>query len=157
MEHAQNLIGCIGRVGEWAENVENGAHAQGFAHRRNVFHRAVVVGGEHKAHADFIDTLRHLFRREVHRHAHVLHDVGCAARRRHGSTAVFGDARARTCGHKHRSGGNIKGLCLVAACAHNIHQLVFVQYGHFGGKIAHHGGRSGNFRHGFHFDAQAYQ
>jgi len=51
MEHAHQDVGRAGRVGERAQDVEDGAHAQLAAHRRHVFHGRVVVGREHEADA----------------------------------------------------------------------------------------------------------
>jgi hypothetical protein len=53
MENTHDLLRCVGRVGQRAEDIENRPHAQFAAHRRGVFHRAVVVGREHEADAGF--------------------------------------------------------------------------------------------------------
>jgi hypothetical protein len=51
VEHAHQDVGRAGRVGQRAEDVEDGAHAQLLAHRGDVLHRRVVVGREHEADA----------------------------------------------------------------------------------------------------------
>ena len=115
----------------------------------------VVVLREHEADAGLLYALRDLFGRQAEVGAHTLEHVGRAAGRRNGAASVFGYFRARRCGDKHGGGGDIEGFRAVAARADHVDQVFRIRYGHFGGKLAHHGSGGGDFRHGFHFDAQA--
>ena len=58
-------------------------------------------------------------------------------------------------GHEHGGAGNIEGVRAVAAGADHVDEFVGLGHGHFGGKFAHYLGSGADFRHGFHFDAQA--
>jgi hypothetical protein len=78
VEDAHDLLRRVGRVGQRAEDVENGPHAQFAAHRRGVLHRAVVVGREHEADAGFGDALRDLRRIQVDIGAERFEHVGAA-------------------------------------------------------------------------------
>jgi hypothetical protein len=62
VEHAHQDIGRAGRIGQRAQQVEDGAHAQLAAHRRHVLHGRVVVGREHEANAGLGNALRDLRR-----------------------------------------------------------------------------------------------
>lgn len=78
MEDAEHLVGCAGGVGERAEDVEEGAHAEFATHRRGVLHGAVVIGGEHEADTDFVDALADLLGAEVDVDAERFEHVGAA-------------------------------------------------------------------------------
>ena len=56
VKHAHQNMGRAGRVGQRAQDVEDGAHAELFADGRDVFHGRVVVGREHEADADLLNT-----------------------------------------------------------------------------------------------------
>ena len=56
VKNAHQNMGCAGRVGQRAQDVEDGAHAQLFTDGRDVFHGRVMVGREHEADADLFDT-----------------------------------------------------------------------------------------------------
>jgi hypothetical protein len=68
VENAHQRVGRAGRIGQRAEDVEQGAHPHLAAHRRHVLHGAVMVGREHEAEAGFRDTGGNLLGRQ--------HDVG---------------------------------------------------------------------------------
>ena len=51
VEHTHQDVRRIGRVGQRAQDVEDGAHTEFLAHGRHVLHRGVVVRREHEADA----------------------------------------------------------------------------------------------------------
>src|SRR5205085_1869408 len=63
--HAEHLVACLGWIGEWAKNVEDGTNADFTASRANVLHSGMVGGSEHEAEADLLDAACHLLWAEV--------------------------------------------------------------------------------------------
>ena len=78
MEHAHQDVGRTGRVGQRAEDVEDRAHAELAAHRRDVFHRRVVIRRKHEAQAGLGNALRYRRRRQRQVHAQCFQHVGTA-------------------------------------------------------------------------------
>ena len=76
MEHAHQGVRRAGRIGERAEDVEEGAHAQFLAHRCHVLHGRVMIGREHETHAGRLQAFGHLRRREIDLHAERFQHVG---------------------------------------------------------------------------------
>ena len=154
MEDAHQDIGGAGRVGQWAQDIEDGAHAQFFAHGRHVFHGRVVVGRKHEANALLFQALGDLCRLEVDIHTQGFQHIGAAALAADASAPVLADLGAGGCGHKHAAGGDVEGVAAVAAGAHNVHQMGFVLHFHLGGEFAHHPRGGGDFTNGFLLDTQ---
>ena len=157
VEHADQLVFRAGGIGHRAQDIENRAESQCLAYGGDVAHGGVMVLGKHEADAAFGNLPRNGFGRRIQRRAQLLQHIGRTAGRRYRTPAVF--RHLRPCGgrHKHGCGGNIEGFGTVAARADNVHQMRQRRHGHFYGKFAHHAGGGGNFRHGFHFNAQADQ
>src|SRR3546814_4185033 len=61
VEDAHELIGGVGRVGERAQYIENGAYGKFFAHGAHILHGAMVGGSEHEADAGALKAFSHLF------------------------------------------------------------------------------------------------
>ena len=155
MKNAEQRIGSASRVGERAEDVEDGAYAHLAAHRGNIFHGRMVIRGEHEtdprrrqAFAD-LRWLEHDVRTKRFEH------IGAARAGRHAAIAVLGHFGARSRGNKHRCRRNIEGMRTVAACADDIDKARIV--GHFDARrqLAHHLRSGGDLTNGFFFDAQA--
>src|SRR5690606_17678919 len=68
VEDAHELVGGIGRVGQRAQDVEDGPHPQFFAHGSDVLHGTVVGGGEHEANTDLFNAFGHLPGRQIDVH-----------------------------------------------------------------------------------------
>jgi hypothetical protein len=115
VENAHQRVGRAGRIGQRAEDVEQGAHPHLAAHRRHVLHGAVMVGREHEAEAGFRDTGGNLFRRQ--------HDVGAErspARRPHRNWRTRCARRAwppcrRPQRRQGRGRGDVEGVRRIAA------------------------------------------
>ena len=59
VEHPHEDVGGARRIGQGAEDVEDGAHTQLLAHGGHVLHGRVVVGREHKTDAHITDAIRY--------------------------------------------------------------------------------------------------
>ena len=124
MEHAHQNIGCASRIGERAQDVEDGAHTQLFAHRRHVFHGGVVVGREHETNAHLRNALCDLRGREVDADTQTLEHIGAAAFAADAAAAMLADFGTCCGGHKHRTSRNVEGVRAIATGAHDVHQML---------------------------------
>jgi hypothetical protein len=88
-----------------------------------VLHRAVVIGGEHEADADFIDAAADLLRRQVDIDAERFENVGAARLRGDRASAMLGDAGPGRGGDEHRRRRDVEGLRAVAAGAAGVDQV----------------------------------
>ena len=117
VEHADQLAPGAGRVGERAQQVEDGPRAELDPRRPHVAHGAVVPGRHEEADPGlpqrFADE-RHV---RVDGDAEGGEQVGRARARRERAVAVLGDGHAAACGHQRRSGRDVEGALRVAARA----------------------------------------
>ena len=156
MEYAHQRVGRAGRVGERAEDVENGAHAHFLAHRGDVLHRRMVVGREHEAHADGCDALGHLCRglrsmlAPSASNTSALPDFDDTLRPP--CLATVAPAAAAT---KADGGGDVEGVGGIAAGADDVDEVVVVRHLDLGAQFAHHGRGGGDLADGFLLGAQA--
>ena len=97
------------RIGERAEQIENRANPQFARIGADIFHRRMVVGREHKADANFVNTARNRFGRKIQMHAERFQNVRRTAFGRNGAIAVFGDFRARRRRDERRRRRDIEG------------------------------------------------
>src|SRR5690606_37212749 len=139
---------CAGRVGQRAEDVEEGAHAHFAAHRRHVLHGAVVVGREHEADAGGLDAGGDLLRRKVDVGTEGLKRVGAAGTGRDAAATVLGDAGAGGGGDEDRGGGDVEGVRRVAAGADDVDEMAVVRELHRGRQFAHDAGGGGDLADG---------
>ena len=157
MKDAHQLIGGTGRISQRAEKVENRAYAELFAHRGDVFHRAVVSGGKHKADAGFRNARGDLFGRQGQVGAECFEYIRAARRGGRTASAVFGNRNTRGGGHKHRGRGDVKGVAAITARATHVDHVLRIVDMHGGGEFAHHFRSGSDFTNGFFFDAQAHE
>ncbi len=154
MEHAHQNIGCASRIGEWAQDVEDGSHTQLFAHRRHIFHGWVVVGCEHETNAHLRNALRDLRWREVDADTQTLEHIRTAAFAADAAATMFAHFGTCCCGDKHRASRNVEGVRAIATGAHDVHQMLAISDLHFGRKLTHDLRRGGDFTNGFFFHTQ---
>jgi hypothetical protein len=155
MEHAHQHRRRAGRIGQRAEDVEDGAHAHLAAHRRDHLHRRMMDRREHEADAGLLDGGGHLLRLQFDHRAQRFQRVGAAGLGRHAAVAVLGHARTGGGGHEHRAGGDVEGVRAIATGADDIDQVGGIGHRHWPGEFAHHGGRRGDLVHGLLLHAQA--
>ena len=116
---AQQLHGGAARVGQGAQDVEDGADAQLLADGANIFHGGVVFLGEEEAHAHLVEQL-HAFRRTLlDVHPQGFQAVGGAAPGGRRPVAVLGHLHAAGSGHQGGGGGDVEAVGVVAAGADN--------------------------------------
>eukprot|EP01137_Pigoraptor_chileana_P020486 Opistho-2@82927 len=104
MEHTHQDVLGIGRIGQRAEDVEDGAHAQFAAHRGDVLHRRMVVRREHEADAGLRNALGHLGRAQHDVGAQGFQHIGAAGLAGDAAVAVFGDLGTAGRGDEHGAG-----------------------------------------------------
>ena len=149
-KNAEKLAGCAGGVGERPQQIEQGAHAELFAHRAGKTHGLVEGGGKHEGDADFVERLLHEFGRGVKIEAEAFEAVGAAALAGAGAVAMLGDGGASASGHKGDGGGDVEGDAAIAAGANGV-EGVGGERLHAGGGGAHGTGRADDFRNGLAF------
>src|SRR5256712_7516078 len=154
MENAHRLVLRARRVGERAEDVEEGAHAELLAHRRGVLHRRVMRGREHEAEAELVDRLPGLLRRERNAGAERFQHVGAARGRRHRAPHVLGHPGTRRGGDESRAGRDVEGMRRVATGAAGIDEMRIVLHLDVGRQLAHHLRRGGDLPDRFLLHAQ---
>ena len=154
MKNPHQNIRRIGRIGEGAQDVEEGSHTQLFSDGRHILHGRVVVGREHEAHPCLSNTLCDLFGVEMKARPQTLQHIGAPALRAHAAVAVFAHPSSRCGRHEHRASRYIEGVRAVAAGAHDVDQMRAVLDVHFGGELAHDFGRGRDLADGFFFHAQ---
>ena len=157
VENAHQDVRCTCRVGQWAEDVEDGAHAQFTAHGRHIFHGGVVVGREHEANAGLFDAARNGLRLELNRRAHGFQNIGAARFARHTAIAVLAHPGTRGSSHKHGASGDVESVAAVAPGANDVEQMGLVSDVHRCGELAHDLRRGSDLADGFLLDAQAQQ
>ncbi len=154
IEHAEQLVRRISRIGERSQQIEQRPHAQRLAHWRGVLHGAVVVRREQEAQSHRIDQLADTLRASVQVDAEMLQDIGAAAAGAHRASAVLGDFCATRGGDKGGGGGDVEGVQRVAAGAAGVDQMATVSHHHLGRELAHHLGGGGDLGDCLAFAAQ---
>ena len=122
-EHPDDLRARVGRIGERADQVEDGAKAERAAKRTESLHGRVIERREEEDEAGFAQTFDGQLRRKFNGDAESLEDIGSAAARSDGAVAVLGDAGSGGCGNERGSTGNVEGLRTTAAGADTIDEL----------------------------------
>ena len=155
MEHAHHLVFRAGGVGERAQDVEQGAHTEFLAHRRRVFHRAVVIGREHETDTDFPDRSRDLLRLQVDVDAERLQHVSAARLARYRASAVLRDRSTRRSRDERRGGRDVEAVRGIASRAAGIDQHIVSHDRNVGREFAHDLRRGSNLADRFLLHAQA--
>ena len=114
---ADHLRGCCGGVGKRAEEVEDGADAEGTAERHDGAHEGMVRGRMEEGEAVVAEGFGGLGGGEVDGDAERLEHVGGAGLRGDGAIAMFGDRRSSRRGDEGCGGGDVEGAGVVAAGA----------------------------------------
>ena len=133
--HADDLRGSSRRIGERAEQIEHGAHAQFAARGHGVARGGVHGRRKKKSDADFFDGCGHALRRQIDAHAEMFEHVRRAAARTDRAVAVLRHAHARARHHERRRGRNVECARSVAAGAAGIDQRFDRRRGGLPGKI----------------------
>ena len=106
---ADHLRGGSGGIRERAKEVEYGAPAGLAARCAGMLHGGVHGGSEEEADAERSDGFADALARDVELHAEGFEHIGRTAAGAEGAIAVFGDARARSCGNEGRGGRDVEG------------------------------------------------
>ena len=132
-----------GGIGERAEEIESGAHADLFARGGGVASGGVSGGSEQKSEAQFANGVAAALERNVDADAEGFEHVGGAAARTGGAIAVLGDVRAGCRGDDGGRGGNIESVAAIAAGAAGVDQMRGTEafIGENGGGVAAHDAR----------------
>ena len=151
---ADQLVRGRRRIGEGAEDVEDGAGGDLAARADGITHGRVIGRREEEGDTDLLDALGGLVRRERQRRAERLEHIG-AAGAAIGAIAVFGHAHSRACQHESRDRADVELLRAVAACANDVDERCIADVGLDGhGAAAHGRGAAGDFLDGFALDSQ---
>src|SRR3954470_12503041 len=110
MEYTDQLVASSGRIGQRAEDIEQGSHTQFAAYRCGVLHRAVVIGRKHKPHTRLAYALSHLIRRQVQIYSERLENIRAAGFAGYGSPAMLCDLCASRCGNEHGCRRNVVSM-----------------------------------------------
>ena len=102
-------------VGERAEQVEDGAHAELAARHGGVPRGGVERGREQEGPARLVEAALDRLQRRVDAHPELLEHVGAAAAAAHRAVAVFGHGHAAAGDHQRGDGGDVEGPGAVAA------------------------------------------
>ena len=167
-QHARQRFGPLGpgnahhlrrrprRVGQRPQDVEDRAHAQFLADRRDVLHRRMVVGREHETDAGLLDAAGDLLGLEVDVGTQAFQHIGAAALAADAAAAMLADLGASRGSHEHAAGGNVERVRSVTPRADDVDQMRLVADMNGRGELAHDLGRSGNFAHGLFLDTQSH-
>ena len=152
------MRGSSGGIGERAEQIENGAHAQFAARGNRIARGRVHRGSVEEADTDLFDGFGDAFGREFNFYPEGFEHVRGAAARAGGAIAMFRDAHACAGDYEGDGGGNVEGATRVAASAAGVHEH-FVRMFAAGGKnrrgVAAHGeSEADDFVNRFTFYAQ---
>ncbi|OQA39024.1 MAG: hypothetical protein BWY52_03173 [Chloroflexi bacterium ADurb.Bin325] len=156
-EDAHQLAARACRVGQRAEDIEDGAHVQVAARADGVLHGRVQLRGKQKADADLVHAAPDLLRRQVEVDAQLGQHVGAAAATGAGAVAVLGDAHARARRHEGDRRADVERARPIAAGAAGIEQVAVKARGHPDGVGAHGAGAAQNLGLGLALHAQAHQ
>ena len=126
MVDAHDLAARAGGVEEGAEDVQDRAHAQGFADGHNCFQLRVMRGGEEEGEVVGAEGLGGFAGGELDGDSEGFEDVGGATEGGYGSIAVLGDADAGGCGDEGGGGGDVEGAAGVAAGAAGVDQFLLL-------------------------------
>ena len=155
MEDAEQDVGRTGRIGQRPQDVEEGAHAELPAHRRDVLHRGVVIRCEHEADAGPGDAVGDLSGIERQADAERLDHVGAARLAADAAPAMLADPGAGGGDHEHRAGRDVEGVGAVAAGADDVDQMRLVGDLDLDRELAHDLGRGGDLAYGLLLGTQA--
>ncbi|GFG75542.1 hypothetical protein MBOT_29070 [Mycobacterium botniense] len=105
----------LGRVRQWAKEIEDRRHPHFAPHRRCVRIGGVKSRGEAEPDPDFGDATGHLIGPQVDAHPEGLEGVSSPGKRGNRPVAVFDHRHTRRCRHDRRHRGHIDGVDAVAA------------------------------------------
>ena len=118
--NTRELDARASRVGERTEDVEDGALTHLFARTNGIFHGGMKLGREHEADADLLNGGGNLLGRDVEIDAEGRENIGTAALGGSGAVAVLGNFTPCACEDERSGGGDVEGVCTVAACADDV-------------------------------------
>jgi len=121
-EGAGQLAAHTRRVGERAEDVEDGAGAELAPHGHNMGDGRVVHGRHHEADTGLGQRALDHLGAHAHLHAHLPQRIGGAAQRGEVAVAVLGHRHARARHDEGRGGGDVERALAVAAGADDVHR-----------------------------------
>ena len=113
-----------GRVGQWPEDVEDGARGQLATNGRRVPHGRMVRLGEQEAEAELVDRPLDLRGRQVEAETERLEHVGGPRRRGDRAVAVLGHAGARSGRHQRGRRGDVEGPRAVAPRSSGVDEIL---------------------------------
>src|SRR6266851_402650 len=112
---AHDLCGGSGGVGERADEMEDGADAEGAADGHDGLHRGMEAGSVEEGETMFAERGCSFGGREIDGEAEGFEDVGGTALRGDGAVAVFGDGGSGGGSDEGGGGGNVEGAAGVGA------------------------------------------
>src|SRR5271154_5058825 len=115
--YADDLRGGSGGVGERADEMKDGADAEGAADGHDGLHGRVERGCVEEGEAMFAEVGRAFGGRESYGNAERFEDVGGAALRGDAAVAVFGDGGSGGGGDEGSGGGDVEGAGEIGAGA----------------------------------------
>ena len=157
MKYAHQRIRRRCRIRQRPQNIEQSPHPHFTAHRRNVLHRRMMIGREHKANAGLFETLRDLGGIEGNCSPQGFEDIGRSGLGRDAAIAVLGNPCARCRGDEHCCGGDIERVSAIAPRANDIDDGSAGADLHRDSELAHDHRRSSDFADRLFFDAQSGQ
>ena len=134
-EDAEYLELRTRRIGERAEQVEDGADAELGPHGRDMAHGAVMGAGEHEGDTGAIEAGLEFALVGFKVHAERFEHVGRAGLGRHGPVTMLGDAATRSGDDERAGGGRVEALPWQAARAACIKYRALDM--HLAGMLAH--------------------
>ncbi len=150
---AHDLRACAGRVGERAEEVEDGADASAAVQRGiSGLHVCEVQACRvEEGEPMFPEGFGRVFGVEVYRDAEGFEDISGAALGGDGTVAMLGDGGSGGCGYECGGGGDIEGAAGIAAGAAGVDQSQTLFIGEWDGSggSSHGVDKAGNFGGGF--------
>ncbi len=148
---AHDLAAGSGGVEQGAEDVQDGAHAEGFADRHHCFQLRMMRGGEEEGEAVGAEGLGGFGGGEVDGDAEGFEDVGGAAEGGDGAVAVLGDFDSGCRCDQGGGGGDVEAAAGVASGAAGVDQVVllYVAEGKEVGGVAEGVGEAGDLGGGF--------
>ncbi len=138
-EDANDLVACLGGIGERAAEVEDGAEAEGATEGAEDLYGGMVEGGIEEHEVGFAKTLGGEFRGEFDGNAEGFKYVGGSAAGGDGAVAMLGDLGSCGSGNEGCAGRDIEGKRTAAAGADNVDELgaFVIAEGHGCGSLAH--------------------
>jgi len=112
---SDDLRARVGGIGEWTDEIEDGAEAKRATERTEGFHGRVIERREEEDEACFAKTLDSQLRREFNGHAESFENIGGAAARSDGAVAMLGDVGAGSGSNERCTTRNVEGLWAAAS------------------------------------------